>query len=218
MTAPIVYSWPLADRDGIVTSTTLGAGVRIFTINGALAQGGSTVTLAGISREISVYSAGDLSALNFTVSGADYNGKLFSETISGPNNTTVYTTNKFWQIFQVSVDADMTAAAEIGSGTEGYTNWFSCNFFQEFPAFTVQAIVNAATVNYTLEVTLDDITAAAAGSDDSISVFTPSTDMTAATASKIYSTSNPYYYMRIRINSSNATGRLTATIMQQGPS
>lgn len=212
MSSVVTYSWPVLDTVAIVNNVMLGAGIHTFTFNGTLSPAGGTVVLDGISRRISVTSAADLHLITFTITGSDYNGRSITETITGPNANTVYTTKNFAVIIIASVSADMTAAASIGVGDTGYTNWFTYDIFRGYPSLSLQAI-RTATINYTFQVTLDNVPSIVNDSD--INVFTPIAAMTAATTNQLATTVQPFRYVRFIINSSNSTGVLIATILQQ---
>lgn len=216
MAIPAIYTWPIQDLQAIVKNTQLGTGIRIFTFNGNLAGNpGTAITLNGISRTISLKSASNLSGLNFTISGVTGSGGqvTINETIAGPNNNTVYTTNTFNIITSITVNADMTGPIDIGTGLTGYTNWFYYDIHQNYPALGIQTAVTA-NVTYTFQTTCDDASGLA---NSSITIQQPITAMTGATTS-LYAAlvNNPIFFCRMAITSSNTTGVLVATIIQQG--
>lgn len=217
MSIPLTYNWPLADNSAIVSSTMLGAGIRTFTFNGNIApSAGGAVVLNGISRTVSITSTSNLSAINFTITGSDYNGNPLSCTIAGPNATTIYTTGyNFWIIISCSVSADMTAAASIGTGVTGYTNWFAYDIMRTFSSLALQAVVTG-NINYTFALTLDNVKSFAI--DSSITSFATVTGMTEATTTQYANTTLPMYYGRMVINDlfygsvyAASTANLTAT-------
>jgi len=104
-----------SDRDGVCQSQTPG-GAGDLTINGALASGGS-VTFDQ-PRVVTIYGTGNEEGKTFTIVGTDEAGTAQTETLAGPNNSTVATNNYFATVTQVSVDAATAAAVEVGSGDE----------------------------------------------------------------------------------------------------
>jgi hypothetical protein len=66
---------------------------------------------------VSLTSTGNQSAINFTIRGIDTTGTEVSETIAGPNNTTVYSTNVYTQVLSVYTSATMTGTTSVGYGS-----------------------------------------------------------------------------------------------------
>lgn len=216
MAAPVLYTWPLQDLVALVNNIELGTGIRTFTFNGTLAPTGGTVTLPGISRKLSLYSASDLSGINFTITGVSGAGgsQPIVETIAGPTAAaTIYTVNTFNYISSITVNIDMTGHVNIGTGLVGYTNWQLFDWTVPNALLSVQAIVTG-TINYTFESTSDN---ALGLTNANINKFNTIADMIAATTT-LYRTlvDSPIFFCRIKINSSDATGQLITNIMQQG--
>ena len=102
-----------ADRNGVCAAQTPGSATNL-TINGALASGGS-VTFDQ-PRQVTVYAAGNESAKSFTVTGTDETGTAATETITGPNATTVTGSTYFATVTQVASSAATGGDGEVGSG------------------------------------------------------------------------------------------------------
>ena len=83
-----------ADPDGIDTGTSDSTSPYEFELNGTLASGG-TVTL-DVATQVTFTSASDYSLHGLTITGTDQDGAAQTELITGPNNTTVYST-KFYK-------------------------------------------------------------------------------------------------------------------------
>jgi hypothetical protein len=66
---------------------------------------------------VSITSSGNQSAINFTIRGLDTTGTEVSETIAGPNATTVFSTNVYLQVFSVYSSATMTGTTSVGYAT-----------------------------------------------------------------------------------------------------
>ncbi len=84
MARPAVYKWPTPDAAAVCAlQTTAGAGA--FNLNGTLARpignGVFAVPFIGISRAVSLTSAGDVHLVNFTINGTYLNAPV-SETIA----------------------------------------------------------------------------------------------------------------------------------------
>jgi len=222
MARPAVFRWPLASANSVALLQTT-AGAASFVLNGALAVGLDNyppfAVFPGISRVVTLTSTGNLSGVNFTIAGT-LNGNAVTETRVGPNNNTVTTTQVYDTVNSVTVDGAVGTATSVGTGTTGYTHWFNSNYHSTVLGMAVAVDVTAA-VNYTLQFTYDDVNTVA-----SPVIFTPvdgaagnpgyPTDMTGATTDQLALFNVVTRYMRILINSSDATGVLVATFLQQG--
>ena len=119
-----------ADTNGICTSQTTSAAANM-TLNGALTAtiNGNSVYAPSVSgtaatadgawaRKIGITSDGNDSGITFTITGTDVDGKALSETVTGPNSTTVYSTNSTAANFK-TVTKIATSAATTGNITIG---------------------------------------------------------------------------------------------------
>lgn len=68
-----------------------------------------------IPRAVSLTSAGNESAVNFTVSGYDVYGQAMTATIAGPNANTVNTLKAFYQVTSIAASAAVATAVSAGS-------------------------------------------------------------------------------------------------------
>ena len=216
MSTLINYTWPIADEIALVDNTQLPAGGRIFSFNGTYPVSTSGyVTLGSVVRELSITSASNLSAINFSISGLDASGKNITWTGAGPNATTIYTTGyAFSVIFGASVSADMAHPASIGVGLEGFTQWFLYNIKSTYPSLSVQTKLTNATITYSFESTLDDVTLYAANAEAHTVNLIP--DMVNATTDLFGTTIDPMLYARFVVTDSDGTSEMVATILQQG--
>jgi len=99
------------DRNGIVTAVT-PAGAGSITLNGALVTNG--IAVLSSDRKILIYSTGNESARLFSVTGQNTLGAAVTEDITGPNATTVYSSNSFKTISAITIDGAGTGSIEIG--------------------------------------------------------------------------------------------------------
>lgn len=149
------------DRDGIAQAQQLGAAGNL-TLNGALVSGGSYT--AGdssfpVGHQVSIYSAGNLSAVTFTVNGTSPDGDALSEAVTGPNAATVETTNYFRTVTSVAVGAAIAVDAEVGIVDELATRRIPIGMTSGDFAVGIGVIVGG-TINFTVQNTYDDIYAA----------------------------------------------------------
>lgn len=144
-----------ADADGIATGQTLG-GAGVLTLDGALVTGGvATLGADPVQRRVSLTSVGNLSAVNFTVTGTDGFGNTVEQTISGPNNTTVSTTLYFRTVVQVSADAAVATAVSAGTDTQAATPWLIPH--PEAMPFAIGLGLVPSGVTFTVEHTWSDV-------------------------------------------------------------
>ena len=99
------------DRDGICTASTPSASGSM-TLNGALVS--NFVAHLPSQRQVLIYSSGNDSGVTFTIIGRDGVGASVSETITGPNITTVYTAKTFFIVTSVSISGAGTGSIEVG--------------------------------------------------------------------------------------------------------
>jgi len=146
---------PQSDADGICASQTPSSGgAQNLTIDGALSSGGESALNHG--HLIDITSLGNDSGRTFTVTGEDYRGVTLTESITGPNTTTVTGIKYFKKVTQVQVDADTAGAITVGvSGKcssptfllDHYTNPFNIGFGVEV----------LGSLTYTVQHTFDDL-------------------------------------------------------------
>lgn len=99
------------DRNGIMTATTPSAGGTL-TLNGALVTD-SVATLPS-QRTILIYSDNDESGDTYGITGKTAAGVAVSETLTGPNTTTVYSVNTYKTISSITISGAGTGNIEIG--------------------------------------------------------------------------------------------------------
>ena len=87
--------------------TTAGAGD--FNLTSSSVSDGSNM-----ATTVTLTSAGNISGVNFTITGTDENGDAVSETRAGPNANTVTTTEAFLTVTGVSVDAAVGTNTSVG--------------------------------------------------------------------------------------------------------
>lgn len=187
------------DRDGICTAQ-VRTGAGDLTIDGALASGG--VATLDTQRIVGIYSAGNLSALTFTVYGTDGNGSgaPISEALAGPNNNTVSTTLNFKTVTRVAVSGTIGTNVEVGTTGVGATQPVPLE--QRVTPFDVAlALEFAGTANATVQTTQDnvfdpDVVRSATGV-----TWTNITALAAKTSYTESALSQPYAAVRLLINS-----------------
>ena len=125
---------PVADdADGIAQSQT-PAGAGNFTLNGTLTSGGVYTNADGGARKITFTSANNESGDTYTITGTDADNRAQTETIAGPNTTTI-TSSKFWKtITQIATNGAASGAITIGVSDDLSSNTIPLNRFGDVGA------------------------------------------------------------------------------------
>lgn len=98
--------------------TTAGAGNLVLTAGAgvtAVVVNGQTRLQFDVPRAVSLTSGGNISGVNFTISGFDVYGQAMSQVIAGPNANTVTTAKAFYQITSIAVSAAVGTNTSAGS-------------------------------------------------------------------------------------------------------
>jgi hypothetical protein len=90
------------------------AAAQTITASTAMTLESATVTLSP-PAQVAISSAGDLSAVNFTVAGTDINGNQISVTLAGPKNDYVYTLETFKTVTSVTPSASSALTVSVGT-------------------------------------------------------------------------------------------------------
>ena len=106
-----------ASTTAIAIAQTLG-GAGNMTLTGSSVSDGSNM-----DTTVTLTSTGNISGVNFTITGTDASGSAASQTIAGPNNNTVTSTQKFLTVTQISTNGAVATNTSAGftatSGTAG---------------------------------------------------------------------------------------------------
>lgn len=142
------------DADGYVDAETTG-GAGNLTLDGALTSGG--VGTAAEAQKVSIGSAGNVSAVTFTVTGTDAEGFTISEDVTGPNATTVHSSKYFKTVTQIAVDGAVASAVDIGplQAQGGVLDLKPVDWRNADDGASIFVDVGS-TVNYSVQYTLSD--------------------------------------------------------------
>jgi hypothetical protein len=98
--------------------TTAGAGSLVLTAGAGVTQlvnaFGELVLRLDCPRALSLTSAGNISGVNFTITGRDVYGQLMTQTRAGPNANTVNTTKAFSEIISIAVSGAVGTNTSVG--------------------------------------------------------------------------------------------------------
>lgn len=195
-----------ADPNGIAEDQQLGAAGDL-TLDGAFVVSG--VAELGPQRLVTFESAGDISAANFTVVGTDDTGNPVTETIAGPNATTVSTAVNFNTVTQVSSDAAFATDVEVGTSGVGASQEIPLD--QNISPFAVSlGIVISGTIDVTSQFTFDDVFADNSGPH----TWFDHSDQTNVTANDEAAIISPVKAVRLLTNSGLGTARFE--VLQAG--
>jgi len=152
---PIIQSRQLdaADANGIFEDQQIG-GAGNLVLDGAFVTGG--VAQLDVQRQIVIDSAGNLSAITFTITGTDEQGRTISEAIAGPNAAPVVTSLDFFTVTEVAVSA--AVGTDVDGGTNGVGGSIPIPIDQYLnPTNIGLGVTVNGTVNVTVQHTFDDV-------------------------------------------------------------
>ena len=160
------------DGDGICTSQSVAGQLSI---DGADSEEKNSLRRVNYGkaapRRVSISSSNNNSALTFTVKGKDGSGLPVTETLTGPNNASVYTTNLFSVVNMVFTDGT-TNAVTVGDNA-GYVN-----FSKLARQINITSDGNSTAITYTVagldvygSVQTEDITGPNAGTANGTKFF-----------------------------------------------
>lgn len=148
------------DRDGIATSQNVVANTAM-TLDGTLSSGGTYTAGDGtnvkVGHLIGIYSSANIASDVFTIVGTDPDGLAQTETVTGVNAGTQFTTKYFYTVTSVKDDTTQAVnTVEVGIGTTFATQRVPIE--GRAPGFEVGLGVTASgTYSVTAQVTMDDI-------------------------------------------------------------
>jgi hypothetical protein len=154
----LTYTFPAGNTQDVCLSQTL-TGTGNLNLNGNLVNPLNkqvSFIQKGYSRQISLTSANDLSAKTFTINGIQ-NGVVISETITGPNNNIVYSTQIYDVINSISVNGAVTNIS-VGTGFSGFFPLIGINLEKDVVNYTLTiARLTDASVSFSVYGTLDRV-------------------------------------------------------------
>lgn len=159
MSRPVVTSVTIAaaQATGYALSQKPGAAGSL-TLNGALVTSG--VGRPDAPRRVAIASDADDSAHTFTITGtarAEQGGIALSETLTGPNNATVFTTQDFATVTAITISA--AATGNITAGTNGVASgpWVAWSEFQTDFQVQLDGFVLSGSPTWQADYTPDDV-------------------------------------------------------------
>lgn len=148
------------DPNGVFEDQTL-VEASDFILDGVGVSNSEWVTTDGFAKRIGFESTGDISGVTFTVIGYDdvHKHNLVTETVTGPNNSTVRTTNYFYSIQAIAADGAVGTAVEAGPVDEAITATIPMkrNYFSNDERAVGLTFIVTGTVDFTVQQTNDEI-------------------------------------------------------------
>lgn len=163
-------------------------------------------------RQIVITSAGDDSGITFTVTGTTFSGQAASEVLQGTNASTVSSVTMFATVSSIVASGAIAGAVKAGTTGVATSRWVRFDSWANAQS-AVQVDVSGS-VNYTVQVTMDD-------PNDPISPVTPinctwlsspDTNVVGQTAAKFSNFAYTPTFARVLLNSGSGTA--TATFAQ----
>ena len=153
------------DPDGIAENQTL-AGAGDLTLNGALCDlNGGTFDVAvsgygtGIGGvRIAIDSVGDISTVNFTVTGTNQDGIAITQVLTGVTTTAVESTVYWKTVTQIASDAAVASAVFVGPVDKVITPTIVLNWRSNYSA-TMMVTTVTGTLQYDILESLINVTA-----------------------------------------------------------
>lgn len=141
-----------ASANNIALSQTT-AGAANLTLNGSTVSGG--VATLDKPRQVIVTSGGNDLGITFTITGTTFAGQTVSETITGASGGASATNTDFLTITQIRASG-ATSVSGVTVGTNGVagSRWIRMDSWAN--SQSVIQIDVSGTVNYSLQVTMDD--------------------------------------------------------------
>lgn len=138
------YNWPAPVANGISLFQGLTANTPLLLNGSYVNKTTKTVNFVddfGIVPRITLNSGAYLSGVNFLITGYQ-NGIFISETLAGPNSTTVTSVNCFDTVTQIIPTGTTGSTVQVGVASVGY-----------FPMILLNtAKINTSSINYALNI------------------------------------------------------------------
>ena len=199
-----------ADANNIAESQTV-TGAANVDLDGAIVVGG--VAILDAPRRVLITNVGNDSGVTFTVYGTTFGGASVSEVLQGTSGSTVASTVDFATVTQITTSGS-TSASGITVGTNGVagSRWVRLDSWAD--AQTAIQCTATGTVNYTVQVTMNDPNDPFSPVDINAVTWLNSNDTDAITATGDIFTNFDWTptYARILLNS--GSGSVSGTFAQ----
>lgn len=145
----IIYALPSATALGALQAPASGVALTL------------AFTQVDIQRTITLTSTANLSGINFVFSGFDMQGNVVTETLAGPNNSTVTSVSQYGlntPRLTITPSASNAGTVSIGTGAVGSTRWVKASLNMTPFALTVAVgISSSGNATVTVQDSPDDV-------------------------------------------------------------
>ena len=199
-----------ASATAIYTAQTPTAGA--LTLNGALVSGG--VATLDKPRRILITTAADETSRTFTITGTNWSGQTWGETITGVNATTAQSVLDYATVTSIVISGN--AAGNVSVGTSGVASspWVRLDHWAS-PEAAIQATVTG-TVNYTIQQTIQDPNSPTDPVSPSLLSWKSSTDTNVVNATATAQSSYSIIPTFARVTLNSGSGSVTSIFAQLG--
>jgi len=142
------------DDDGIAEAQQLAQAGELDLDGTAVVDG---VAVLNPARRVTLTCSGNLSGVNFTITGKNRAGTPISETLAGPNSTTVATKKVFAEVSSISADGAVGTNVEAGWGVEAVSAPIPLDRYRNPFNVGIGCTVVSGTPTFTVEHTFDDV-------------------------------------------------------------
>jgi hypothetical protein len=203
---------PLATAiaNAICLSQTPAAGA--LTLNGALVTSG--VAVMDQPRRVLITATGNESAKTFTITGTNWSGQVWGETITGPNATTTQSVLDYATVTSITISAAAANALTIGTSGVASSPWVRLDHWSQ-PETSIQATVTG-TVNYTVQQTLQDPNSSTNPVTPSLITWVNSSDPNMVGATGTIQSNYAFAPTFTRITLNSGTGSVSGVFAQSG--
>jgi len=163
---------------------------------GNIEVGSMGVGTMDVPRHVSIYCAGNMSGVTFTVYGTNRYGSDITEAITGPNATTVNGNKNFKTIERVAASGAVGTDIEVGSADELESQWIPLS--REDVVGIGVALSSGASMTYSVHKTYSDIRSSSFTEDNAVALDI-STALTDATTTISGSITSPVVAVRLEI-------------------
>lgn len=215
----VVFKFGAATTTGIIGTSqagTTGVPLLLNTYiqdNTNFGQVGIYADNGNTQRSVALASTANLSTVLFTITGIDQWGVTQTLTITGPNNSTVYTGTGLTRVDSItpSISFAATSGVTAGYGTSGQTRWHIPSTYDESYNMAI-GVTQTGTAIWTLFETIDNLYTQTSNAQ---TFSSPTAAFVASTGSQYKNETNPVggYYVGV---TGTGGGSLTVTFLQIG--
>jgi len=148
MAAPVANGISLSQKPS-------AGGLQSLVLNGALVTGG--VAVLDVPRKVAITSTGNEIALTFVITGTNFAGRPQSESLAGPNTTTVASALYYQTVTSITVSGNTAGNITVGTNGQATTPWFPMNYNRYPVSSQICNISAGGSLTYTVQFTGDDL-------------------------------------------------------------